>query len=254
MKYLYYNLFVFFVSFNAYSQSLSGTGIYNIKLAEDAFNFPATLTFNGNNSIFQFKNNKEKRWIRDDGINSFQIVYTDNIGELVIKQENKKNLTIRSFCQKTAYLFDDEVKMSWDKIEETRLIDGFFCKKAETQFRGRKYTAWYCPEINVNVGPWKFSDLPGLIFEVFDESKKVQITLQSIKIHKDLELTPKKLNGEIILQSKFVKCLDIEWDKTIEKNKANILKLQAQFPDIEINDAGLSTKSRLDVATELKFD
>ncbi len=245
---------MFFISFYSFSQSVSGTAAYSIKLAEDVLGFPAILTFNGNNSIFQFKNHKENRWERDEGVESFQVVYTDSIGELVIKQENKKHLVIRSFCQKKPYIFNDEVKISWSTTEESRLIEGLFCKKATARFRGRRYSAWYCPEININVGPWKFNGLPGLILEVYDESNSVQINLRSIKIQNDVEYSVSDLKGQYLSQSEFIECLDIEWEKTIEKNKADILMLQAQFPDVEINDGGLSKKTRLDVATETEYE
>lgn len=254
MKYLYQILLILIVSSQAFSQSVSGTANYSIKLAEDALNFPAILTFNGNNSKFQYKNHKNNQWVRDEGEGFFQVIYTDNIGELVIKQENKKHLIIRSFCQKKPYILNDEVQISWKITKETRLIEGLFCKKATANFRGREYYAWYCPEINTNVGPWKFNGLPGLILEVYDESNNVQIKLQSIKLQNNIELTVNNLEGKLISQSEFIKCLDVEWKKKIEKNKADILKLQAQFPDVEINDAGLSNKTRLDVATEIEYE
>lgn len=254
MKYLYQIILLFFVCSLLHSQPVSGTATYSIKLAEDVLRFPAILKFNGNSSKFQYKNHNGNRWERDEGDESFQVIYTDSIGELVIKQENKKYLTIRSFCQKKPYVYDDEAKIKWDKTEEIRLIEGLLCKKATTHFRGRIYSAWYCPEINVNVGPWKFNGLPGLILEVYDDSNSVQITIESVKIQKDVELTVSNLTGRQISQSEFIKYLDLEWDKKTEKNKADILILQAQFPDLEINDGGLSTKKRLDVATEIEYE
>lgn len=254
MKYSYQILIILFINCYSFSQSISGSANYKIKLSEDALSFPAVLKFNGNNSKFQYKNYNKNKWVRDEGIEAFQVVYTDSIGELVIKKANEKQLTIRSFCQKTPYVYNDEPNFDWTILEESRLIENLVCKKAITNFRGREYFAWYCPEINVNVGPWKFNGLPGLILEVYDKTDNVTITIESFKIENNIKFTTNKPTGKFVSQPQFVNCLDLEWKKKIEKNKANILKLQAQFPDIEINDGGLSRKKRLDVATELKYD
>lgn len=63
-----------------------------------------------------------------------------------------------------------EIKWSFSKGTET--ICGYTCKKATTTFRGRNWTAWYCPEIQIDNGPWKFNGLPGLILKVEDDKKE----------------------------------------------------------------------------------
>lgn len=82
MKYLYQIILLFFASFQSYSQTISGTAIYSIKLAEDVLSYPAILKFNGNNSKFQYKNHENNRWERNEGDESFQVIYTDSIGKL----------------------------------------------------------------------------------------------------------------------------------------------------------------------------
>ncbi|WP_419869908.1 GLPGLI family protein [Chryseobacterium sp. CT-SW4] len=59
--------------------------------------------------------------------------------------------------------------MQWKLIGEKKTILGYECYKAETDFRGRSYTAWYTPAISIPDGPYKFSGLPGLILEVYDD-------------------------------------------------------------------------------------
>ena len=39
---------------------------------------------------------------------------------------------------------------------------------AVSDFRGRRWTAWFAPDISISDGPWKFSGLPGLIMEAYD--------------------------------------------------------------------------------------
>jgi len=55
---------------------------------EDNLYYPGTLYFNKDTSVFQYKNNIEKRWTRDEGIGKIQWVDTDSIGRLVIRAMN----------------------------------------------------------------------------------------------------------------------------------------------------------------------
>jgi hypothetical protein len=47
------------------------------------------------------------------------------------------------------------------------------CQKATCHFKGRDYTAWFCPDLPVGVGPWKLNGLPGVIVEAYDAKKEV---------------------------------------------------------------------------------
>ncbi|WP_259070412.1 GLPGLI family protein [Mucilaginibacter sp. X4EP1] len=47
------------------------------------------------------------------------------------------------------------------------------CQKATCHFKGRDYTAWFCADLPVHVGPWKLNGLPGVIVEAYDAKKEV---------------------------------------------------------------------------------
>lgn len=56
---------------------------------------------------------------------------------------------------------------NWKIITESdTLILNYHCQKAITEFRGRKYEAYFTSEISSFGGPWKFDGLPGLILFV----------------------------------------------------------------------------------------
>ncbi len=57
----------------------------------------------------------------------------------------------------------------WQIKSDTMTVAGFLCQKAECNFRGRDFVAWFTPKIPVNSGPWKFNGLPGLILKVQDK-------------------------------------------------------------------------------------
>lgn len=61
-------------------------------------------------------------------------------------------------------------KFEWIVGSQQREICGYQCFSAHAWFRGRSWTAWFCPEIPVDTGPWKFNGLPGVILAVTDSS------------------------------------------------------------------------------------
>lgn len=62
-------------------------------------------------------------------------------------------------------------KPEWELTDETKIVLGYECIKAVTDFRGRRWIAWFTPDIPVQEGPWKLCGLPGLILEAYDLNK-----------------------------------------------------------------------------------
>lgn len=62
-------------------------------------------------------------------------------------------------------------EMKWKISKDIKTRDGYKLQKATMDFGGRRWTAWYAPEIPALEGPYKFRGLPGLIFEVKDADK-----------------------------------------------------------------------------------
>ena len=78
--------------------------------------------------------------------------------------------------------FEDTLHpMQWSLLDDVKMIDSFECRKAETWFRGRQYTAWYATEIPIPNGPWKMGGLPGLIVELREASGDMHFLLESIR-------------------------------------------------------------------------
>ncbi|MDR6944098.1 GLPGLI family protein [Mucilaginibacter pocheonensis] len=72
------------------------------------------------------------------------------------------------------YLIDDELPaINWHIGRDTVSFGELHCQKATCHFKGRDYTAWFCPDLPVHVGPWKLNGLPGVIIEAYDAKKEV---------------------------------------------------------------------------------
>ncbi len=72
-----------------------------------------------------------------------------------------------------SYVYEEPIPdMNWTLVNEKDEICGHECQKATCSFRGRDWTAWYCPDIEIDGGPWKFGGLPGLILKVEDSEKE----------------------------------------------------------------------------------
>ena len=67
---------------------------------------------------------------------------------------------------------EDWEKPEWEIMDESKEIVGYQCIKAIADYRGRKWTAWFTPEIPVQEGPWKLCGLPGLILEAYDNNEE----------------------------------------------------------------------------------
>jgi GLPGLI family protein len=73
------------------------------------------------------------------------------------------------------FLYEEIMPLQqWQIHTDTLRILELLAYKATTNFRGRDFIAWYCPEIAVPAGPWKFGGLPGLILKIEDTRQHYQ--------------------------------------------------------------------------------
>ncbi|MBB6329496.1 GLPGLI family protein [Chryseobacterium sediminis] len=69
------------------------------------------------------------------------------------------------------YSFKTNDKIKWNISNETKQVQQYTLQKATAKFGGRSWIAWFNKEIPFNEGPFKFSGLPGLVFEIYDTKK-----------------------------------------------------------------------------------
>ena len=183
-------------------QKASGEIIYDYSLNLKGIKIDRTayLYFSNNQSIF-YHSRGEGYVLIDLYGNVGDITMTvktvnDNSGRTLIdgyKQDSTGNtyffdflnneLTVREIVFIRPYLYQEPIpRIKWQISNEQKEIGKFTCIRADGEFRGRKYTAWFTTEIPVPLGPWKLNGLPGLILEAYDSKQEVSFVAKSVQI------------------------------------------------------------------------
>lgn len=88
------------------------------------------------------------------------------------------------------FLIESKDEMKWKIFPEIKKGGEYNLQKATTDFGGRHWIAWFCTEIPINEGPYKFQGLPGLIFEISDFGNNYSYKLiGNIKLETDFDTT-----------------------------------------------------------------
>ncbi|MCD9853239.1 GLPGLI family protein [Epilithonimonas sp. JDS] len=80
-----------------------------------------------------------------------------------------------------AYSVSEDRKINWKISSEKEKIGEWNAQKAEADFAGRHWTAWFSTEIPIQDGPYKFHGLPGLIVKIEDKTGSHKMELKGIK-------------------------------------------------------------------------
>lgn len=127
----------------------------------------------------------------------------------VLKNSNENTV----FKMVTAPMFRDVYYIkpdlyTWNISSEKMTVGNIECQKADTDYGGRKWTAWFTSGIPLSNGPYIFGQLPGLIVKISDENNNFVFDLVKVKQNKTA-LTYVKKKGK-----------EISWDdlKKLQKN------------------------------------
>ena len=117
----------------------------------------------------------------DDAIESSGILpVRDRV--VVYKNYPKGKMTVLDRINSKQYEYIDKLNsQNWEIQADTMTILGYTCQKAVTEWRGRRYEAWFAAEIPINEGPMKFGGLPGLIFKLNDVDKEYNYEIEGIE-------------------------------------------------------------------------
>lgn len=174
--------------------------IYEVTMKPNAndktseFSEKAYLDISPTKSIFY----GEKRMLRDSLVDRMRTTQNwdrsqfqdlrSKIDFIIEKDFSAQKSTFQQRIARDNYSYEEDRKMVWKILPETTKIGEYKVQKAETEFAGRVWTAWFAQELPYQDGPYKFSGLPGLIIKVEDADGDYSFDLvQSKKIAQPAE-------------------------------------------------------------------
>ena len=92
-----------------------------------------------------------------------------NISYSIEKDKTNQKTYFKDRIGRDIYSYEEDRPLNWKIESETRKIGDYKVQKAETDFGGRKWTAWFTTDLPYQDGPYKFGGLPGLIVKVEDD-------------------------------------------------------------------------------------
>jgi len=127
------------------------------------------------------------------------------------------------WLQKNFLMFNNYISpltspfIKWEIKSDTMSISGLKCQKATGDWKGRTYTAWFCPELPFSYGPWKLNGLPGLILEAYDSKRQVRFGFAGFEINKDAnKMIAFPENKTSMPPNRLIMATTAEWERLYE--------------------------------------
>lgn len=100
-----------------------------------------------------------------------------NINYSIEKDKKNQKTTFKDRIGRDVYTYEEDRPLNWKISSETTKIGEYKVQKAETDFGGRKWTAWFTTDLPYQDGPYKFGGLPGLIVKAEDDKGEYSFDL-----------------------------------------------------------------------------
>lgn len=72
-------------------------------------------------------------------------------------------------------------ELAWELGDSIINVMGYECYSASADYHGRKWIAWYAPEIPVQDGPWQLCGLPGLIMKADSQDGEYGFVIKGVQ-------------------------------------------------------------------------
>ncbi|WP_175620333.1 GLPGLI family protein [Chryseobacterium schmidteae] len=93
-----------------------------------------------------------------------------NISYSIEKNKKDQKIVYKDRLGRDQYSYEEDRPLNWKILSETTKIGDYKVQKAETEFGGRKWTAWFTTDLPYQDGPYKFNGLPGLVVKAEDST------------------------------------------------------------------------------------
>ena len=128
-----------------------------------------------NKSLNDFNRHRDKNRL----LNSFPRARS---GTFVYKNYPQGEMTVTDGVVGERAIYKDTLNgQQWQISDSVKTVLDYACQKAECDFRGRRWTVWFAPDVPVSDGPWKFGGLPGLIMEAYDRGKQYHFIIVGLE-------------------------------------------------------------------------
>lgn len=128
-----------------------------------------------------------------------------NLDFIIEKDYGTQKKMFKSRIARDQFVYEEDRPMIWKILPETAKIGDYKAQKAETDFAGRKWFAWFTTEIPFQDGPYKFSGLPGLIVKVEDDKNDYSFDLKETKKIPEMVAFDQRGSEIVVKRSAFLK-------------------------------------------------
>ncbi|MCZ8089936.1 MAG: GLPGLI family protein [Flavobacterium sp.] len=157
-----------------------------------------TLTFTKTEALFEKNQSLEKPSSQNNGVSVS--IHISGEGKKYLNTKERTRIVEDDILGKEFLIVEKLQQFDWKLLNETKKIGDYTCYKAEVTIpvtekekkqyeeylkkqeskpsfftmdepKEKKVTAWYTPDIPVNVGPLNYWGLPGLILEIQEEKR-----------------------------------------------------------------------------------
>lgn len=157
--------------------------VYQVTMKSDASNKTdiktenAYLDISADKSMFYSENRIKRDSVmranfQSGGARGFNIDQMEslrsNINYSIEKDKKNQKTLYKDRLGRDQYSYEEDRPLNWKISSETTKIGEYKVQKAETEFGGRKWTAWFTTDLPYQDGPYKFSGLPGLVVKAED--------------------------------------------------------------------------------------
>lgn len=177
------------ILFSSLGSAQDLTFIYEVRFKTDPIKaeFKTELYFldiKDNRSMFRSERNRKSDSLKAATRFGYGSKINFNNQFDVVKDYGKNTVfkVIISPLYKDLFLLKPDV-LEWKITGERLKISEYECQKAEVNYGGRNWNAWFTTTIPISDGPYVFGQLPGLIVKVADEANEFSFDL--IKVQKN---------------------------------------------------------------------
>ncbi len=131
--------------------------------------------------------------------------YRTKINYQVEKDLAEQKVTFKNRIARDQYSYEEDRALDWKILPDIAQIGDYKAQKAEVDFGGRKWIAWFTQDVPVMDGPYKFSGLPGLIVKIEDSKGDYSFDLKETKKINELPTFQQRGNVVVVKRKDYEK-------------------------------------------------